>query len=151
MVAAVLAIAGLICVIIGIYTNYVQADKYGGTLSVIADWMQELKGAFTGELAFDKGFDAAKVFALLTLALCIVTVIATAITLVIRLKLIKLIALIVCILTIVSGAVAIICAYNLCTNDLYSSLEASPALGAWLLSIGGIVCGLGGAYVAVNR
>ncbi len=149
IIAAVLAIAGLICAIAGISSDWVSAgsDSYGGTLAEIAEGRNDI----TEAIGLYEGFDAANTFAMLTLVLCIATVIATAITLVIRLKLIKLVAVIVCILTVVSGAIALICTYNLCGNTWYSLVEATPAVGAWLLSMGGIVGGLGGAYVAVNR
>ena len=145
-VAALIALIGLALTIVGIVTDWVTASEYGGTFGEIADF----RNVATEKLGLYEGFDAAYSFAIITIVLSAITFIGSVMTMLIRPKFLKFITVIAAAVTVVSAIVALICTYTLCGNTWYSLVEATPAIGAWLLTIGGVLCGLAGAYATLN-
>ena len=146
VIAAIIALAGLALTIVGILTDWVSANEYGGTFSAIS----QLRGDISEALGVYEGFDAAYAFAIITIVVAAITFIGAVAELIMKKKLLKLIVAIFAAATIVCAIVALICTYTLCGNAWYKLAEAAPAIGAWLLTVGGVLCGLGGAYAALK-
>lgn len=149
IIALAVAIVGLVLVIVGITLDWLSTTvSFGGmsmTESVKLGDMAKMDG-----LNEVSGYSAMVAFAYITLSAGIIAVIAAAVSAFIDMKLVKTVA-------IGAGAVALVCAiltiifeFVFCNAEGMKTEVSTnmPAIGAWLLVIGGVICGAGSAAVA---
>ncbi len=151
LIAAVLVVVGLILVIVGMSIDWVVGGDRMFNLGDLAD-SNELYAKIAEESL--PGYDAMTAFIYITMVLAIITLIGAAAGLVIKLKLIKLITAIAGALTIVGAVLTVVFAYTFCNADetklFLLVTECAPAVGAWLLTVGGVIAGLGGLGCAAK-
>ena len=144
---AVLAVA-LILVIVGICVDYVSVTGSsifgGGTLSNVG--LFDMTGSNQPDAAATWG-TLSVVTAIITIVLCVAGIAIALLKMFGSVKISSLVSLIVGVITAVVAVLAIVCVfvygsqYSASLGEL-SSLTASPAKGAWLVSIGGVVSGV---------
>lgn len=151
IIAIVVAIVGLVLVIVGLSIDWVTV-KVGemsetGVLKDLADMNDGYKAM--ADKSMD-GYDAMVAFIYVTLAAGIIAVIAAAASVFINAKIVKGIAVGAGAVTLICAILALVFTFVFCNNELLKlgGMEMVPAIGAWLLVIGGVVCGAGSAAVA---
>ncbi len=150
LAAAAIALVGLVLTIVGLCTDWVtvSVDTFlgGGSTSFTL-------GDLGGDYAAD-GYDAMNSLAIITVVVSALAFVLAAATMIAKKGALKLLTVILSAAAIVCAVVAVICTYTYCGDgldlgDLVSG-GAAPAAGAWLLTVGGVICGLGGAYAALK-
>lgn len=151
LAAAFAALVFLVIAIVGLCIDWMgwvdTENKLTATITELADGRNDV----TELLHMYDGYDAMYAFALITVIAGGVGFALAAASAMFKIKLIKFAAVIICAITLVSAIVALICTYSFCGNDFYKLLEPTPAIGAWLLTIGGALCGLSGAVAAIQN
>ncbi len=144
---AVLAVA-LILVIVGICVDYVSVTGSsifgGGTLSNVG--LFDMTGSNQPDAAATWG-TLSVVTAIITIVLCVAGIAIALLKMFGSVKISSLVSLIVGVITAVVAVLAIVCVfvygsqYSASLGEL-ASITASPAIGAWLVAIGGVVSGV---------
>lgn len=144
---AVLAVA-LILVIVGICVDYVSVTGSsilgGGTLGNIG--LFDMTGSNQPDAAATWG-TLSVVTAIITIVLCVAGIAIALLKIFGSVKISSLVSLIVGVITAVVAVLAIVCVfvygsqYSASLGEL-ASITASPAIGAWLVAIGGVVSGV---------
>ena len=144
----------LVAVIAGIAVDWVSIPNIGHGLGELvgADTPERI-GFTLAECATEweaEAYNAMNALAIITVVVAALTVVGALSTVVVKNKIIKLCAAILGVATIVCAIIAVILTYNYCNDTLLSLAEATPAIGAWLLTIGGVLCGASGALAALK-
>lgn len=164
IVLCAITVVGLILVIVGFVGNYISMSAEGETevfkLSALSKDYNEIAkiDKAAAKEAFP-GFGAMRAFAIITIIAICLTVVCAALNAVIDSKIIKYITLAVGAVTAVMAIIALITAFvfgskvaKLENEGLEEALlKIRPAVGAWLLAIGGIVGGAATAVSAVKK
>lgn len=144
LVGAIASLVFLILAIVGIsLENWVASELLG----------ESVPTSLSDCTKFDMAIaDTMSAFAIITIIAAAATVVGAIASLVLNFKLIKLIAAIAGAAAIVCAVITIICTYSFC-NDTFGNdlLNTAPSAGAWLLTIGGALSGLAGAFTALKR
>ena len=96
-------------------------------------------------------------FALATVAAGGIATILYGCSLIIRLRLIKLVALLLGVIAVIAAIASIITSFTFCSSYSASVIEgwveskSSPAIGAWLTAVGGLLCGISAALGAAKK
>ena len=146
LVAAAIALVGLVLVIVGLVIDWVSLTISVPLVgdSTITATLADCGGEYAAE-----GFDAMNTFAIITVVATALCFLASAATLVLKNKMVKLVAVILAAVTIVCAIITIICTFSYCGDEgVFAS--AAPAIGAWLLTVGGVIGGLACAYAALK-
>lgn len=147
LIAILVALVMLVLAIVGVCISWVSVptlvgDSEGVTLSQLFDLYGEVDGDVGG------AFKAMASFAILTVILAAATTVLAGICKVLGWKLFRFVLIIVAIVCVICGVISIITSYTFCDASVLFSY--SPAAGAWLTAIGGIIAGLVGVFAAVK-
>ena len=146
LIAAAIALVGLVLVIVGLLIDWVSLTI---SLPLVGDSTITATLADCGGEYAAEGFDAMNAFAIITVVVAAVSFLASAATLALKNKAVKLAAVIAAAAAIVCAIITIICTYSYCGDETVFA-SAAPAIGAWLLTVGGAIEGLAGAYAALK-
>lgn len=95
-------------------------------------------------------YNAMNALAIVTVVAAALTFVGAAATMITGNKLVKFAAMALGAVTLVCAIIAIVLTYSYCDNTLIALADGTPAIGAWLLTIGGALCGLAGAAAAIK-
>lgn len=147
LVAAGLVVLGLILVIVGMVVTWISAEGEALKMSDITD-ANNLYKEFADK-SMD-GYDAMNAFMIITVIVAAITLVGAGVGLVLKNKVVKLIVAVAAVLTVLAAILTLVFTYQFC--DKYSSafVEFAPAIGAWLLTVGGVIAGVGGLGCAAK-
>lgn len=157
-IAILVVLVMLVLAIVGVCIDWIsvsaelgnqQLGEGGGPLSDLFD----VYGEFDGEVG--GAFKAMASFAILTVILAAATAVLAGICKVLGWKLFRFILVVVAIVCVVCGVVSIITSFTFCDKISldaggFGGIKYSPAAGAWLTAIGGVLAGLVGVFAAVK-
>ena len=151
LAVAVVALIGLVVAIVGLFVDWMGWTELENPITATLKDLADGRNPMTEALHMYDGYDTMYAFALITVIAGGIGFICATASVLFRVKIIKFVAMIVCAIALVSAIVTIICTYSFCGNDFYKLLDPAPAIGAWLLTIGGAVCGLAGAAATIQN
>ena len=134
LVGAAVALIMLVLVIVGICVDWMSVANVPG--SIIDDILDTDIGDRIGYALTECEWEADALGAMTAFAY--ITIAASALTFLSATA------------SVFSAVVVLICTYNYCGDTVLSALDAAPAIGAWLMTIGGVLCGLAGALTALK-
>lgn len=151
-------IVSIIMVIVGVCIAWISTKAtLLGSSEVATSKLSELADANSKSKEGIEGFGAMQAFAYITLVLTILTAIVFVVSKFVDVKILKWVVLGVAALTIVSAIVAIATSFGFCNKYTNTELGAlassktSPAAGAWLATIFGIIGGAAGVFGALKK
>ena len=150
---AAVALIMLVLVIVGICVDWMSVVNVPG--SIIDDVFDTDIGDRIGYALTECEWEADALgamtaFAYITIAASALTFLSATATVFAKKSILKFVTMILAAITVVSAVVVLICTYNYCGDTVLSALDAAPAIGAWLMTIGGVLCGLAGALTALK-
>lgn len=146
-----IAIVMLAIAITGVCIDWISTTNTVGISNTTTSTLSDLFEA--NEKVEIENFSLMASFALITVAAGGLATILFGCSLIIRLKLIKLVALLLGVVAVLAAIVCIITSFTFCSTYSGSIIDglieskSSPAIGAWLTAIGGL---LGGVCVALG-
>ena len=150
---AAVALIMLVLVIVGICVDWMSVVNVPG--SIIDDVFDTDIGDRIGYALTECEWEADALgamtaFAYITIAASALTFLSATATVFAKKSILKFVTMILAAITVVSAVVVLICTYNYCGDPVLSAFDAAPAIGAWLMTIGGVLCGLAGALTALK-
>ena len=147
LIAAALVVVGLILVIVGMVTNWIGVSDEFLKMSDINEANDVYKKLTDKSL---DGYDAMNAFMIITVIVAAITLVGAGVGLVLKIKIIRLVVAVAAVLTVLAAILALVFTYQFCDKFGSGLIEYTPAVGAWLLTIGGVLAGLGGLGCAAK-
>lgn len=159
LIALLVMLVMLILTIVGVCIDWVNTSVSVGSYTEtegtpLSDYFEVFKD-LDGDLA--GSFKAMASFAILTVILTAAATVLAGICKVLDWKLFKFVLVIVAIVCLICGVVSIITSFTFCDklggggiSGLFEG-DNTPAAGAWLTAVGGILAGITGVLAAVKK
>ncbi len=146
IVCAVLLVMAVLT-IVGVCVNYI-----GLSITLLGNTATDGYALGNDMLTGGDGYGVMAAFAYITMALSIVTLLAYIVYKVMSKKILRTVLLATSALLVICAIVAIITAFTFGGGEsgVLASYSVTPAVGAWLLAIGGILSGITGAISAIK-
>lgn len=150
-------VVGLILTIVGICTNWLGCTTGGETgFDKLAEMVDDNKTAKDFGMELYNGIDAVNAFAIITIIVTALAAIAYAVSKFVDIKVLKYVVIGVSALAIIFAVLALILTFTCTSTDACKIVKDmggsfAPAIGCWLLAIGGILGGAAGVYGGLKK